>query len=358
MRSQQGPRPGFTLIELLVVIAIIAVLIGLLLPAINKVRDAAIRVQCSNNLKQIGVALANFHSTKGQLPPGCTTDAAPLVQGGAGGGWGSSWMVFLLPYVEQEGLFTQWRFDQGSSGYTNANNRALDNGVMIKTYRCPASPLPMWSNNGTVNGLKVMKANYVGISGTASTAANQIIPGYTESRLDPQAGGVPCCSGGGPAAGGGVLYRGSEVKFGDCTDGSSNVMFVSEHADWLVATDGGKREFTASGLYGWSMGANSNNQPPSGPTDNRMFNCTTIRYNINQKTGWPATVNSTTQQGDCTVGVCFDVGNNIPLNSTHPNGVNAVFGDGSVRFLSNDLALSILGMIATRDDGKAVPPLE
>jgi len=344
---QQGRRQGFTLIELLVVIAIIAVLIALLLPAINKVRDSASRVQCSNNLKQVGIALANYHDPNGALPPGCTTDAAPF---GAGGGWGSSWMVYLLPYVEQQGLFSQWQFTGANSGYVNANNRAADNTVVIKAYRCPASPLPMFAQNG---GLKVMHSNYVGISG----AANGTIPGYTESRIDNSAGGLNCCSGGGPASGGGVLFRGSQVKFSDMTDGSSNVMFVSEHGDWMVASDGSKRQWTAAGLYGWSMGTNTNSTPNS-PTatgnDNRQFNCTTIRYPINQKTGWSTNGGTGTQSGDCTVGVCYDMGNNIPLNSTHGAGVNAVYGDGSVRFLSNDTTLDVLGKMAVRDDGQAV----
>jgi len=350
-RSRQGQRQGFTLIELLVVIAIIAILIGLLLPAVQKVREAAARAQCQNNLKQIGLAMHNHNDSKGSLPPGCTTDAAPF---GSGGGWGSSWMVFLLPYVEQDNLYNQWQFTGGSSGYTNANNRALttqsattNTGLILKTYRCPSSALPLLAQNGS---LKVMQSNYVGISG----AANGIITGYTESRIDNSAGGTNCCSGGGPASGGGTLFRGSQIKITDITDGTSNTMLVSEHSDWLVATDGSKRQWTAAGLYGWSMGTNTNNPPnnPSATTsDNRQFNCTTIRYAINQKTGWPTTFSSATQNGDCTIGVCFDLGNNIPLNSTHSGGVNALFCDGSIRFLSNSTTLNVLGLMSVRDDG-------
>ena len=258
-------RRAFTLIELLVVIAIISVLIGLLLPAAQKVREAAARAQCQNNLKQIGLALHAYHDQKKQLPPGCTTDTAPW---GAGGGWGSSWMVFLLPYIEQANLYNLWQFTGGNSGYVNTNNRVLTtagvlpttqgNGLVLPVYRCPSSTLPMFAGDpyGT---LKVMLANYVGIAG----AANGLIPGYTESRIDNSAAGIPCCSGGGPSSGGGTLFRGSTVKLTGITDGTSNTLVVSEHSDQLVATDGGKRPWSAGGLYGWSMGVNTNTTPNS-----------------------------------------------------------------------------------------------
>lgn len=339
-------RSGFTLIELLVVIAIIAILIALLVPAVQKVREAAARSQCQNNLRQIGIALHAYHDVKKYLPPGCTTDAAPW---GAGGGWGSSWMVYLLPHVEQEPMFKLWQFTGANSGYVNANNRALTTaggGVVISVYRCPSSNLEMFAQNGA---LKVMLANYVAISG----AANGTIPGYTESRIDNSAGAINCCGGGGPASGGGMFFRGSQTKLTGIGDGSSNTLFVGEHGDVFTATDGGKRQWSAGGLYGWSMGTNRNSAPNGNTGDNRQFNCTTIRYNINLKTGWNANGGGGTQSGDCTVGVCYDLGNNIPLNSTHTGGINGLFGDASVRFISDGTSLSALASAAVRDDGNS-----
>src|SRR6185369_3767499 len=142
---------GFTLIELLVVIAIIAILIALLVPAVQKVREAAARAQCQNNLKQMGLAMHNYHDTKKEFPPGDSSDYTPygtitFPQAGTApantysGGWGSSWIVFILPYVEQSTLYSRWVFN-GASGYTNATNSAAWNNVKIPTFRCPSSPM-------------------------------------------------------------------------------------------------------------------------------------------------------------------------------------------------------------------------
>src|SRR5580765_2165272 len=103
-------RVGFTLIELLVVIAIIAILIALLVPAVQKVRDAAARSQCGNNLKQIGIALHSYHDARKVLPPGASADKAPWKNPttAADADWGSSWMIYLLPYIDQGPLANVW----------------------------------------------------------------------------------------------------------------------------------------------------------------------------------------------------------------------------------------------------------
>ena len=333
-------RSAFTLIELLVVIAIIAVLIALLVPAVQKVREAAARSQCQNNLKQIGLGLHSYHDTYKRFPAGGITDTAPY---GSGGGWGSAWPVWILPYIEQGPLFNKFTFP-GGSGWGSANNYNQASNVRIGVYRCPSSPLSD-ACPSPFSGSNVQKSNYVGISG----AVNGLIPGFTESRTS-TGQNIPGCCSGGIASGGGVLIPAGSLKFASITDGTSNVLLVSEQNDFLTTNNGSRVEWSG-GLHGWMIGWYSNATPPSvgGGGDARTFQMTTIRYPINQKKGW------TDAPGDCgNTGVCDNWGTNIPLNSAHTGGVNALFGDGSVRFLTDSLPLADLARLATRDDGQSV----
>jgi prepilin-type N-terminal cleavage/methylation domain-containing protein/prepilin-type processing-associated H-X9-DG protein len=336
-------RSGFTLIELLVVIAIIAILIGLLVPAVQKVRDAAARSQCQNNLKQLGLALHGFHDSNKRLPPGTSQDQPPF--GPAAANWGTNWMVYILPYIEQAGLHSRIEFF-GGTGYGNTNNGALFTGIRVPLYRCPATTLGE-ASGGIPGGSNIMRANYVGIAG----AVNGIIPGFTELRVLNPGGAAGCCSGG-ILGFGGVLAPNEQVKLTTIADGTSNTMLVSEQSDLLQTLNGSKVHWNASGPHGWTIGWGSSFVGPFPNTstgDRRAFNVTTIRYRINLKTGW------TDPPGNCAAqGVCDNTGQNIPLNSTHSGGVNALFGDGSVRFLSDSTTMDVLGRVAIRDDGQPV----
>jgi len=333
---------GFTLVELLVVIAIIGILVALLLPAIQAAREAARRTQCVNNLKQIGLALQNHHDVYKRLPPGGAADQPPFGKAGTtGSGWGSSWLVYILPFIEESTIAAAWVYN-GQSGVFNATNNALTKDNPMSGYRCPSSPLPAFSRNAAT----IAAVNYVGISG----AANTLIPSYTEAR-------IAVVNDAGHVGGGGVLFPSSKINFSAITDGTSKTMAVSEQGDYMTMTTGTKYDWRGSQAYGWSIGVKSVKSVPGFDTgsDHRPFQVHTARYNINQKTGWTGANDNDRAGCSSGAGVCGDVGNNTPLNSLHPGGVNILIVDGSVRFLDDTANLETLGRLATRDDGGTIP---
>ncbi len=323
-------RRGFTLIELLVVIAIIAILIGLLLPAVQKVREAAARSKCSNNLKQIGIALHAYHDTNNKLPPGCTSDVAPY--GTSGGGWGSSWKVYILPQIEQGPLFQRWQFT-GNSGYTNTNNRALINQLTIPTYRCPSSPMPDFYAAAINGGTTPMFTSYTGVAG---------------STLDTPLASPSCCGGAGSQVSAkGCLFASSGVTLVSITDGTSNTLLVGEQSDHLRDANGnptmnGNYPLSSQGQHGWTMGAGNGNVGTA--YTERTFNCTTTRWEINRRGLGDNAANGTN----------LNLGTNIPFSSAHTGGANMLFADGSVSFLRSSTQLATLQRLSSRDDGVSV----
>lgn len=201
-------RRGFTLIELLVVIAIIAILIALLVPAVQKVRAAAARTQCRNNLKQIGIALHSYHDRFKQLPPGYIDNGGP----NGGPGWG--WAAFILDDVEQAPLRQQINFKQGIIHPMHASPRVQSLAVFL----CPSDEIvpPFFPEGATVS---VAHANYVALFG--------------DNEIEDD-----------PGAGNGVFYRNSAIRLLQITDGTSNTLFVGERssnlskATWTGAVPG------------------------------------------------------------------------------------------------------------------------
>jgi prepilin-type N-terminal cleavage/methylation domain-containing protein len=349
-------RTGFTLVELLVVIAIIGVLVALLLPAVQAAREAARRSSCGNNLKQLAIAVHNFHDTRNHLPPGGAVDQQPF--GTAAAAWGSSWFVYILPFAEQSTLYESMRFSGGSGWGTNAAHNTLQaRGLKINTYMCPSSPLEPFCRSPNSNG-PIMAPHYSGIAG----AVPGLIPNYTELNCDqPNTGTADCCTGG-IVCSGGVLIPGpgpTAKTFSSVMDGTSNVAMISETNDWIFTVNKAKQDYRNAGLHGWIIGWNSI-QPP-GPLrgeggDNRAFNLTTVRYRINDKKNWGNNnLGWVDFPGNCgTTGICNNASENLPLNSAHPGGVNVAVTDGSVRFVSEVTEISILARFCTRDDGQAV----
>jgi prepilin-type N-terminal cleavage/methylation domain-containing protein len=213
-RDKRRAKAGFTLVELLVVIAIIGVLVALLLPAVQAAREAARRSSCLNNSKNVSLAMHNHHDTLLRFPPGCGRDQAPFGINPADSGWGSSWKVYLLPYIEQTALYSKWTFN-ASSGYTHAANMPLVHKLTLKIYRCPSSVLPEFYATSNNAGSIQMFTSYTGIAGSN-------LPGstfYTGTN--------------GFASGDGPLYANSTANMASLTDGTSNTFMIGEQSDHL-----------------------------------------------------------------------------------------------------------------------------
>ena len=336
-------QDAFTLIELLVVIAIIAVLIGLLLPAVQKVREAAMCSKCQNNLKQIGLALHNYENANGRLPPASTRIPDPNQ-------WmhGPTWWVNTLPYVEQDAVYGKTTFTPSGSinatfwfADTGAVNKAVYNGVVFPMIRCPASDLPEWNiinqEDGT-SGYKGYEPTYTAILGsdrhptTDTKAVN------------------------GPVSDGGVLglrrtaSQGNKIT--DIPDGTSNTIMVGEQSDWANPrqTTAIYDDIRSSDSRGAFMGTSHTVQPQGpgsmagcGTTTNncqRCYNTTTIVWPIGRKQYQFASM------GDQRCGT--------PIQSVHPGGAMCLFADGSVQFLRDTLDLDTLKNLVDRDDGQVV----
>lgn len=325
-RLMRKPR-GFTLIELLVVIAIIAVLIALLLPAVQQAREAARRTQCKNNLKQIGLALHNYHSTHSAFPIGTSFARGSL----ADPGFGVSWWVGLLAYFEQAAMFNQLTTSGSHTGTIASSNGGMNtgyavnapviDGVSIPLMLCPSSPLPAFGQPH--NEHSIIRPQYIGISG-AVNGPEGFINSPASRQWTSHQGGI--------ASNGGVLVPLRSSRIADITDGTSNTMVVGEQSDWGRDAAGQKTQI--NNWQGFMCGIIGTSIPFSG----RTFNLTSIRYAVNQ----PNTP---------LAGVHNNDGPNNGIFSAHVGGVQILLADGSVRFIGENADLLTVKRLATRDDG-------
>ncbi len=321
MKTKDIRRQGFTLIELLVVIAIIAILIALLLPAVQQAREAARRSSCKNNMKQIGLALHNYHDAYSTFPIG------------ARGLNGPNWRAALLPYIDQAPAYNLIDFESGNFKGNNYSNLDVLRTLRVANYRCPSSTHEM-ASSGTVsdsndNTLQGMRIDYAGIAGA-----------------HPAPGGATAC-GSSTAYGlnyycdNGLLAPHSVFRIRDVTDGSSNTIITAEQSGLVNNTD--MRANYHGGWYGMA----SNHTKPSKVTgsDGTFYGAgtTSVRYPINSswKSGAPSGADNS-----------YD-GNTI-INSFHTGGVHVALADGAVRFISENIDFTTLTQLCARNDGEVI----
>ena len=227
-------RKAFTLIELLVVIAIIAILVALILPAVQNAREAARRLQCKNNLKQIGLALQNYHDAHRVFPSGfiAVKDGAPAVHYG---GNGAGWAIMILPFMEQTNLYET--FDSRYSIIAERNQQLLR--TSVASYNCPSDPKPKFFQmeaEGEQEGeVDLPTANYVAMFGTGAIDFCEDLAGErTQCR------------------GNGMFYHNSKTRMRDLRDGTSNTIAVGErkteetlgwYSTWVGMVPGGEEAF-------------------------------------------------------------------------------------------------------------------
>jgi prepilin-type N-terminal cleavage/methylation domain-containing protein len=399
-------RRGFTLVELLVVIAIIGVLVALLLPAVQAAREAARRMQCSNHLKQIGLALQNYHDVYQSLPYGArarcvstkSSNTCPRINNVTPvQTWGPSWYVGILPFAEQKPLSdlieaAAIRTPNLADLNRNTNRVAFNcNNQKIPWMLCPSSPLPQTEVLANVkkNGITCVVPSYVGIAGATDHLANRLATelAFWETRLKPgapskKAQNIGSTTPTGPQqAWGGMLCPNECYSMAACIDGTSNTMLVSEKADYFYSQHKGNNSGfrvridgsfakptsgTASGGW-WFLGASNGYTSSQGTKSwQPTYNITTLRaYKGGGSPGAPQnamigfngrSANMTLGKGGNTVslqvqGIGQGMPNN-PLISAHPNVVLSVFMDGHTQAVTKNTPPPLVKRLVTRDDGQ------
>jgi prepilin-type N-terminal cleavage/methylation domain-containing protein/prepilin-type processing-associated H-X9-DG protein len=310
MRPIRDRRSGFTLIELLVVIAIIAILIGLLIPAVQKVREAAARTKCLSNMKQLALGLVNYESTNGQLPPSATgvETTAPS----------HAWSAYILPFIEQEAAYRQYNFKINWDA--QANWPAIQ--TQIPFFICPSNPLGPRADIGDqllAAGTNPACADYSTFNAVKDFVAVNLLTIFPppKDKDDPRIVGA--------------MRREKPSYITDVTDGTSNTIMLAE--------DAGRPNFF---MYGGVQGVD-----PTNP-------CYSFKQGGWADAGAPFSLDGSELNG-CVPGNCpMNCSNNSEVYSFHSGGATFGFVDGSVHFIRDSISLATLARLITRAGGEIV----
>jgi prepilin-type N-terminal cleavage/methylation domain-containing protein len=302
---------GFTLVELLVVIAIIGVLVALLLPAVQTARESARRMQCSNNVRQMGVALHNFHDTNQCLPPGGVAASTAVTVAHSKFNIPTnvihSWGVFIYPFMEQKSLSDQYHWNQN---WYHASNQLVYT-TYVNGLICPSSPLPKrMDTKATASCVSMDYGIMNGLNSPATTL-------YPLGLIDGNTNMAPA----------GVMGVNTAIRFAEITDGLSNTFWVCEDAGRPQLYRANHQKVGTSRATGASMVDRDNEFVLHGFTAN----------------------------GATTPGPCFmNCSNDNEVYSFHPSGAMLLMGDGAVKFASSTMQFRVFAAMISKQGGETI----
>jgi prepilin-type N-terminal cleavage/methylation domain-containing protein/prepilin-type processing-associated H-X9-DG protein len=353
MSRNSARSAAFTLIELLVVIAIIAILIALLVPAVQKVREAAARSQCANNLKQLGLAMHNYHDTNKVFPQAYKSLATPDPTAPPGTGtYGAGAFVLILPYIEQTNLYRQIDVNRAALSAVNMPPSNPAYSAPVATFLCPSSP-----GQPTADYSQELANSFNNFGIAVRTA-----PGLIFGRTDycPDAGMMAALPGISINAGASIICQPPDgpVRFTDITDGTSNSILVVEDAGrpgWYGSK--GTASQPAIGVYTPAMGSYQGGDRGPAPQGGGAW-ADPLNYNA---TNGADPSGSGIAAGGNFMGIpatpwsCANgCSNDSEIFSFHTGGSNICFGDGSVRFVRNGLTMNQMQALLSRAGGEVI----